>query len=129
MSTPRTRAWGNSRARNRVPIPVPQPTSRTRSGRGFTSSTAVASAARNSGEKLSAVVKTSCGTFDIALDAQRAPKTVNSFVYLARKGFYDGLDFFRVTPNFVIQGGDPLGNGLGGPGYHVDEQPPRNLAY
>jgi peptidyl-prolyl cis-trans isomerase B (cyclophilin B) len=81
------------------------------------------------GEKLSAVVKTSCGTFDIALDPQRAPKTVNSFVYLARKGFYDGLDFFRVTPNFVIQGGDPLGNGLGGPGYHVDEQPPRNLAY
>jgi peptidyl-prolyl cis-trans isomerase B (cyclophilin B) len=81
------------------------------------------------GEKLTAVVKTSCGAFDIALDTQRAPKTVNSFVYLARKGFYDGLDFFRVTPNFVIQGGDPLGNGTRGPGYHVDEKPPPNLAY
>jgi peptidyl-prolyl cis-trans isomerase B (cyclophilin B) len=81
------------------------------------------------GEKLTAVVKTSCGTFDIALDTQRAPKTVNSFVYLARKGFYDGLDFHRVAPNFVIQGGDPLGTGTGGPGYHVDEKPPANLAY
>ncbi len=81
------------------------------------------------GEKLTATVKTSCGSFDIALDTQRAPKTVNSFVYLARKGFYDGLDFQRVAPNFVIQGGDPLGNGTGGPGYHVDETPPANLAY
>lgn len=81
------------------------------------------------GEKLTAIVKTSCGTFDIALDTQRAPQTVNSFVYLARKGFYDGLDFQRVAPGFVIQGGDPLGNGTGGPGYHVDEKPPPNLAY
>src|SRR5512133_1754197 len=81
------------------------------------------------GEKLTAAVTTSCGSFDIALDASRAPKTVNSFVYLARKGFYDGLDFHRVVPGFVIQGGDPLGNGTGGPGYHVDERPPANLAY
>jgi cyclophilin family peptidyl-prolyl cis-trans isomerase len=80
-------------------------------------------------EKLTAVVKTSCGTFDIALDTQRAPKTVNSFVYLARRGFYDGLDFQRVAPDFVIQGGDPLGDGTGGPGYQVDEKPPPNLAY
>ena len=81
------------------------------------------------GEKLEAVVKTSCGTFQIALDSQRAPKTVNSFVFLAGKGFYDGLDFQRVVPGFVIQGGDPLGNGTGGPGYSVDEKPPANLAY
>jgi peptidyl-prolyl cis-trans isomerase B (cyclophilin B) len=81
------------------------------------------------GEKLTAVVKTSCGTFDIALDTQRAPKTTNSFVYLARKGFYDGLDFQRIAPDFVIQGGDPLGNGTGGPGYSIDEKPPSNLAY
>jgi peptidyl-prolyl cis-trans isomerase B (cyclophilin B) len=81
------------------------------------------------GEKPTAVVKTSCGAFDIALDTQREPKTVNSFVYLARRGFYDGLDFQRIAPNFVIQGGDPLGNGTGGPGYHVDEKPPPNLAY
>jgi cyclophilin family peptidyl-prolyl cis-trans isomerase len=81
------------------------------------------------GEKLTAVVETSCGTFEIALDSQRAPKTVNSFVFLSEEGFYDGLDFHRVVPGFVIQGGDPLGNGSGGPGYSVDEKPPANLSY
>lgn len=81
------------------------------------------------GEKVTAVVKTSCGTFQIALDSKRAPKTVNSFVFLSDKGFYDGLGFHRVAPGFVIQGGDPLGNGTGGPGYSVDEKPPANLAY
>ena len=81
------------------------------------------------GEKLTAVVKTSCGTFDIALDTPQAPKTTNSFVYLARKGFYNGLSFHRIVPGFVIQGGDPLGNGTGGPGYSVTERPPRNLQY
>lgn len=81
------------------------------------------------GEKLTAVVETSCGTFDIALDAQRAPKTVNSFVFLISNGFYDGLTFHRVIPEFVAQGGDPQGTGNGGPGYSVDEKPPANLAY
>ncbi|HEX3173967.1 MAG TPA: peptidylprolyl isomerase [Solirubrobacterales bacterium] len=81
------------------------------------------------GEKLTATVETSCGTFEIALDSKRAPKTVNSFVFLAEKGFYDGLAFHRVAPEFVIQGGDPLGNGTGGPGYSVDEKPPANLSY
>jgi cyclophilin family peptidyl-prolyl cis-trans isomerase len=81
------------------------------------------------GEKLTAAVETSCGTFDIALDSTRAPKTVNSFVFLSEEGFYDGLAFHRVVPEFVIQGGDPLGNGTGGPGYSVDEKPPANLAY
>ena len=81
------------------------------------------------GEELTAVVETSCGTFEIALDSERAPKTVNSFVFLSEEGFYDGLGFHRVAPGFVIQGGDPLGNGTGGPGYSVDEKPPANLAY
>lgn len=81
------------------------------------------------GEKLTAVVETSCGTFEIALDSQRAPKTVNSFVFLSEEGFYDGLGFHRVAPGFVIQGGDPLGDSTGGPGYSVDEKPPANLAY
>ncbi len=81
------------------------------------------------GEKLDAVVETSCGTFQIALDSQRAPKTVNSFVFLSEEGFYDGLGFHRIAPGFVIQGGDPLGDGTGGPGYSVDEKPPANLAY
>jgi peptidyl-prolyl cis-trans isomerase B (cyclophilin B) len=81
------------------------------------------------GEKLTAVVKTSCGAFEIALDSRRAPKTVNSFVFLAEEGFYDGLTFHRVASGFVIQGGDPLGTGTGGPGYSVDEKPPANLSY
>jgi peptidyl-prolyl cis-trans isomerase B (cyclophilin B) len=81
------------------------------------------------GAKLTAVVETSCGSFDIALDSSRAPKTVNSFVYLSDEGFYDDLTFHRIVPGFVIQGGDPLGTGLGGPGYTVVEKPPANLAY
>lgn len=81
------------------------------------------------GESLTAVVETSCGTFEIALDSERAPTTVNSFVFLSEKDFYDGLTFHRVVPGFVIQGGDPLGTGTGGPGYSVDETPPQNLAY
>ena len=81
------------------------------------------------GEKLTAVVATSCGTFDIALDTTRAPKTTNSFAYLSEEGFYDDLTFHRIAPGFVIQGGDPLGNGTGGPGYSVDEKPPSNLSY
>src|SRR5262249_13702711 len=81
------------------------------------------------GEKVTAVVETSCGTFDIALASQEAPKPVNSFVFLSEEGFYDGLDFHRVVPEFVIQGGDPLGNGTGGPGYKVTEKPPAKLKY
>ena len=81
------------------------------------------------GEKVTAVVTTSCGTFEIALDSKRAPETVSSFVFLSERGFYDGLTFHRVAPGFVIQGGDPLGTGTGGPGYSVDEKPPANLAY
>jgi peptidyl-prolyl cis-trans isomerase B (cyclophilin B) len=81
------------------------------------------------GEEIRAVVETSCGSFEIAFDSARAPKTVNSFVFLAEEGFYDDLTFHRVSPGFVIQGGDPLGNGVGGPGYSTDEKPPSNLAY
>jgi cyclophilin family peptidyl-prolyl cis-trans isomerase len=81
------------------------------------------------GEKLTAAVKTSCGDFDIALDSSRAPKTVNSFVYLSDEGFYDNLDFPRIATGFVIQGGSPSNSTLGGPGYKVVEKPPANLAY
>jgi cyclophilin family peptidyl-prolyl cis-trans isomerase len=76
-----------------------------------------------------AVVKTSCGEFEIALDVKRAPKTTSSFAYLARKHFYDHTTFHRIVPGFVIQGGDPLGDGTGGPGYTVVEAPPRSLGY
>jgi cyclophilin family peptidyl-prolyl cis-trans isomerase len=76
-----------------------------------------------------ATVITSCGEFDITLDPERAPKTGGSFVSLARKGFYDGTIFHRVVPGFVIQGGDPMGSGQGGPGYSVVEAPPSSLGY
>ena len=81
------------------------------------------------GETATVVMETSCGTFEIALDTERAPKTANSFAYLAEEGFYDGLGFHRIVPEFVIQGGDPEGTGSGGPGYKVVEKPPANLTY
>jgi peptidyl-prolyl cis-trans isomerase B (cyclophilin B) len=76
-----------------------------------------------------ASVETSCGTFQIALDVARAPITTSSFAYLARQGVYDDTPFHRIVSGFVIQGGDPSGSGSGGPGYFVDEPPPRNLSY
>jgi peptidyl-prolyl cis-trans isomerase B (cyclophilin B) len=82
-----------------------------------------------SGKAWTATVATNCGSFTIALDVKRAPKTASSFAYLARKGFYDGLTFHRIVPGFVIQGGDPLGTGAGGPGYTIVEAPPRDLSY
>ncbi len=81
------------------------------------------------GEKLTAVVDTSCGTFDIALATKEAPKTTNSFAYLADKGVYDDSLWHRIIPGFVIQGGDPQGTGAGGPGYSVTEAPPSDLQY
>ena len=74
-------------------------------------------------------MKTNCGTFEITLDAKRAPKTGASFKALADAGFYDKLIFHRIVPGFVIQGGDPEGTGQGGPGYSVVEAPPEDLAY
>src|SRR5437762_3644278 len=59
------------------------------------------------------------------LDPQMAPKSVNNFVSLARQGYYDGLTFHRVVPEFVIQGGDPDGTGRGGPGYRFADEPVR----
>jgi cyclophilin family peptidyl-prolyl cis-trans isomerase len=74
-------------------------------------------------------LKTNCGVIVIALDVKRAPKTASSVAWLARRGFYDGLTFHRVLADFVIQGGDPLGNGQGGPGYNIVEKPPSTLRY
>jgi cyclophilin family peptidyl-prolyl cis-trans isomerase len=76
-----------------------------------------------------ATVTTNCGSFEITLDAKRAPKTSASFKSLADQKFYDGTTFHRIVPGFVIQGGDPAGNGTGGPGYQVVEPPPKDLKY
>ena len=65
------------------------------------------------------VIETVKGTMRAELDDQHAPITVNNFVDLAKHGFYDGLTFHRVEPGFVIQGGDPLGNGTGGSGDRI----------
>jgi cyclophilin family peptidyl-prolyl cis-trans isomerase len=76
-----------------------------------------------------AEVKTSKGDFTITLDAKRAPKTVNSFVFLARNKFYDGVKFHRIIPGFVVQGGDPQGTGQGGPGYQLPDELPKAGEY
>jgi cyclophilin family peptidyl-prolyl cis-trans isomerase len=76
-----------------------------------------------------ATVATSCGSFQIELDSKQAPRTGGSFVSLAREGFYDGLSFHRIVTGFVIQGGDPRGNGTGGPGYSTRERPPEDVVY
>ncbi|MGH2688242.1 MAG: peptidylprolyl isomerase, partial [Actinomycetota bacterium] len=74
-------------------------------------------------------LETSQGPIVIELDSKRAPKTANSVVALANCGFYDGTTFHRVDKEFVIQGGDPEGNGSGGPEYKVVEAPPADLRY
>jgi cyclophilin family peptidyl-prolyl cis-trans isomerase len=76
-----------------------------------------------------ATITTSCGDVTIALDAAKAPQTVNNFVFLARKGWYDGTPIHRIVPGFVIQAGDPTGQGTGGPGYSfADENLGANFA-
>lgn len=75
-----------------------------------------------------AKIKTSKGTIEVDLLEDNAPETVNNFVFLAQEGFYDGLTFHRTISNFMIQGGDPDGNGSGGPGYKfADEINPDSL--
>jgi len=68
-------------------------------------------------------IATDRGTITMELDPKLAPNSVNNFVALARKGYYDGLTFHRVVPEFVIQGGCPEGSGRGGPGYRFADEP------
>lgn len=70
-----------------------------------------------------ATLHTSEGTIEIELFPEDAPKTVENFARLAGEGFYDGLVFHRVIPDFMIQGGCPLGTGTGGPGYQFEDEP------
>ena len=77
----------------------------------------------DSTKKYTATVHTTRGDFAIQLvDPKVAPQTVNNFVYLSQNHFYDGLTFHRVVPGFVVQGGDPLGNGTGGPAYKLPDE-------
>jgi cyclophilin family peptidyl-prolyl cis-trans isomerase len=77
----------------------------------------------DAGKKYSATVHTSRGDFVISfVDPKIAPQTVNNFVYLSQNHFYDGLTFHRVVPGFVVQGGDPRGDGTGGPAYKLPNE-------
>jgi len=74
-------------------------------------------------KQYTATIKMDKGDIVLKLNADAAPNTVNSFVFLAQKGFFDGLTFHRVEPNFIVQGGDPKGNGTGSPGYQTQDEP------
>jgi cyclophilin family peptidyl-prolyl cis-trans isomerase len=69
-----------------------------------------------------ATLRTSEGAIELELYSDDAPKTVENFTKLARDGFYDGVIFHRVIPDFMIQGGDPTGTGTGGPGYQFEDE-------
>lgn len=72
--------------------------------------------------EIQAIITTHEGVITLVLDFKSAPNTVANFVDLAEKGFYDGLTFHRVIPGFMIQGGDPKGDGTGDPGYTIDDE-------
>lgn len=73
--------------------------------------------------------ETNMGVFEIELFEDKAPKTTKNFIDLTEKGFYDGLIFHRVIDGFMIQGGDPNGNGTGGPGYKIDDEFHKDLRH
>jgi len=74
------------------------------------------------GKSYSVILKTSEGDITIELNSKETPITVNNFVTLAKDGFYDGVIFHRIIKGFMIQGGDPTGTGMGGPGYQFDDE-------
>jgi cyclophilin family peptidyl-prolyl cis-trans isomerase len=80
-------------------------------------------------KRYTATMETSMGTIVIALDAIKAPKTVNNFVFLALYHYYDGIIFHRIINGFVCQGGDPTGTGRGGPGYRFADELPKPGQY
>jgi cyclophilin family peptidyl-prolyl cis-trans isomerase len=80
-------------------------------------------------KRYTATLDTTLGTMVIALDAARAPKTVNNFVFLALHHYYDGVIFHRVINGFMCQGGDPTGTGRGGPGYKFEDELPKAGQY
>ena len=80
-------------------------------------------------KRYTATMETSMGTLVIALDALKAPRTVNSFIFLALNHYYDGIIFHRIIQGFVCQGGDPTGTGMGGPGYKFADELPKPGQY
>ena len=80
-------------------------------------------------KRYTATLDTTLGEIVIALDALKAPKTVNNFVYLALHHYYDGVIFHRIIDGFMCQGGDPTGTGRGGPGYRFEDELPKRGEY
>jgi peptidyl-prolyl cis-trans isomerase B (cyclophilin B) len=80
-------------------------------------------------KELKAVIETSKGTINLKLFAEQTPVTVGNFVNLAQRGYYNGLKFHRVIPNFMIQGGCPFGDGRGGPGYKFQDEFVKDLRH
>ncbi len=76
----------------------------------------------NQSKSYTATLETNKGTIKINLFAKDVPKTVNNFVFLSKEGFYNGVNFHRIIKGFMIQGGDPQGNGTGGPGYKFEDE-------
>jgi len=80
-------------------------------------------------KQYTATMVTNKGTMTISFDVGVAPKTVNNFVFLARYHYFDGVGFHRIIPGFVLQGGDPQGTGMGGPGYKFADELPKPGRY
>ncbi len=81
------------------------------------------------GNDYRATIVTGHGPIEVRLFAEEAPETVNNFVFLAREGYFDGTTFHRVIKDFMVQGGDPTGTGMGGPGYHIRDEFHPNLRH
>ena len=99
------------------PTAVPQPTASS-----STSSSGAPAMSIDTRKQYTAVIVTDNGEIKIKLFAAEVPNTVNNFVHLSRTGFYDGVTFHRVIPDFMAQSGDPTGTGSGGPGYRFDDE-------
>jgi peptidyl-prolyl cis-trans isomerase B (cyclophilin B) len=79
-------------------------------------------AAAVTGQKLTAIMETSKGKIELELEAEKTPVTVANFVNLSQRGYYNGVTFHRVIADFMVQGGDPTGSGMGGPGYRFEDE-------
>jgi peptidyl-prolyl cis-trans isomerase B (cyclophilin B) len=128
VSTPATGAPATvSAAEAAIPTPgcrhVPRPPSR--AGEPASKPTETL----NPNHSYTVLLQTNCGPIVIELAVQEAPETASSFAHLVQIGYYDDLTFHRIVPGFVIQGGDPNGNGTGGPSWQIVEPPPANLRY
>ena len=120
-------ACGGAREGTGAPTPSPTPAGRLPNGKPQWNSPPAMQI--DLSKRYSALLDTSMGRIKVELFAKEAPKTVNNFVFLAREGFYDGTTFHRIIKDFMIQGGDPLGDGTGGPGYRFEDELPVKHSY